>query len=326
MTPPNEPRVLAGPMLLRPGGASLAAHRSTYGEPPTPSLPDLLAMLGGAGVRGRGGSGFPIGAKLSGVADQGGHPPVVVNFGEGEPTSMKDRVLATMHPHLVLDGAQLMGEVLRSRVIHVVAPGEQGHVVDSLRRALGEREGRFSWRLHRAAPRFVAGEGSAVVKLIDGRENLPVTTWRPTALDGLRGRPTLLSNAETFAQVAALAADPVGYAALGTPEEPGTRLLTVDGDREPWVMEVEHGAPWASVLPPESLERPVLLGGYHGTWAPAGVLWGRSVSVRDLADLGLTIGAGVVLPLAPDTCPLVHTANLVTYLAGQSARRCGPCL
>jgi NADH:ubiquinone oxidoreductase subunit F (NADH-binding) len=70
---------------------------------------------------------------------------------------------------------------------------------------------------------------------------------------------------------------------------------------------------------------PVLLGGYHGTWARPGELAGLTVSRATLAGHGLTLGAGVVLPLAAHDCPVDTTVRVVRYLAGQSAGRCGPC-
>jgi NADH:ubiquinone oxidoreductase subunit F (NADH-binding) len=191
---------------------------------------------------------------------------------------------------------------------------------------VGEREHRRPrWRLHAAAPRFVAGEASAVTELIEGRDNLPVTSWVPTAVSGVRGEPTLLSNAETYAQLAALALG--GVEVPGTAGEPGTRLLSIgepDGDAR--VVEVAHGTPWRDVLTPSELDRPVLLGGFHGTWAPTGLLAGLTVSHADLTSAGLGLGAGVVLPLPEGACPLRSTGAVLRYLARQSAQRCGPCL
>ena len=145
---------------------------------------------------------------------------------------------------------------------------------------------------------------------------------------GVNGRPTLLSNAETYAHVGALLLHgPEEHARLGTPEEPGTTLLTIGGfgDVVPRVVEVEHGEPWERVIGTGACERPVLLGGYHGSWATAGLLRGRTVSDQGLREVGLGLGAGVVLPLPRGVCPLHETAVVVRYLAESSAGRCGPC-
>ena len=248
---PSDGTALAvhpGPRLLEgvAHGPSLDVHRATAGPLPDLSLDELLDLLRSVNIRGRGGAGFPFGTKLEAASGASGRTSVVVNVSEGEPASLKDAALALSRPHLILDGAVLTARVLGAREIHLVLPGEHPHVRRSLETALVEREGsdgRIRWRTHRADQRFVAGQARAVIELMSGRENLPVTSWQPEAHKGYRGKPTLLSNAETYSQVATLAhfgAD--GYAAFGTEDEPGTCLLTVDGDTvHPQVLEVAHG-------------------------------------------------------------------------------------
>jgi NADH:ubiquinone oxidoreductase subunit F (NADH-binding) len=88
------------------------------------------------------------------------------------------------------------------------------------------------------------------------------------------------------------------------------------------VREVPFGTAWTEVLG-DRVGRPVLLGGYHGTWTRPETLTDLVVSREQLAGAGLTLGAGVVLPT--DECPVVRSAHLAGYLAGESAGRCGPC-
>ena len=87
-----------------------------------------------------------------------------------------------------------------------------------------------------------------------------------------------------------------------------------------------HRTPWTDVLTVEEIAGPVLLGGYHGRWAPEGVLSRLTVSDTDLDGAGLAIGAGIVLPQPAGTCPLRATVAVTRYLASESAGRCGPCL
>jgi len=324
-------RVQRGPWLLRSIDPDLGTHRGLRGPLPRPALDDLLDLVDASGLRGRGGAAFPFATKLRTAANaRGRRRHVVVNLSEGEPASVKDLALTLHQPHLVLDGAALVALALGTREVHLVAPAEHPEATQALTTALGERRKadrsrRLRWRLHQASPRFVAGEASAVTELIEGRVNLPVTSWQPTAIAGLKGEPTLLSNAETYAQLAALALG--GSAVPGTAAEPGTRLLSIgEASGTTRVVEVPHGTPWPHVLTAEELAGPVLLGGYHGTWAPAGLLDGLTVSHADLTGAGVGLGAGVVLPLPPGTCPLRATAGVTRYLARQSAGRCGPCL
>jgi NADH:ubiquinone oxidoreductase subunit F (NADH-binding) len=316
-------------MLLRSTTPDLETHEQLRGALPDLDLRSLLEIAEACGLRGRGGAAFPFATKLRTTAATRGRRHVVVNLSEGEPASAKDLVLTLHQPHLVLDGACMAAHALRSGEVHVVTPAEHPESRDAVVRALAERaragrDGRLRWRLHLASPRFVAGESSAVTELIDGRPNLPVTSWQPTAVAGLSGRPTLLSNGETYAQLAALALG--GTEVPGTPAEPGTRLLSIgETTGTTRVVEVPHATPWRDVLTAEELAAPVLLGGYHGTWAPPGALTHLAVSHAEMTAAGLGLGAGVVLPLGPESCPLRTTAAITRYLAGQSAGRCGPC-
>lgn len=324
-----RPVIEPGPWLLRNPDPSLETHRSIYAPVTTRSTADLVAIAERAAVRGRGGAGFPVALKLRTVSEQRGRKHVVVNLSEGEPASAKDGALVLTAPHLILDGAELVARALGVHQVHLTVPEERAWVTRSLERAIRERDAgrgraKITWTFHSAAARFVSGEASAVTELIDGRTNLPVTSWVPTAYAGVRGQPTFLSNAETYAQLAALTLDPGNVP--GTAEEPGTRLLSLSSPVGPIrVVEVPHGTPWRDVLSPEQLARPVLIGGYHGMWVAAGALTTRTVTAADLSELGVGLGAGVVIPLAEGECPVRRTGVILNYLAGQSARRCGPC-
>lgn len=311
-------------------GTGLGAHRGLWPAPAALSGRDLVALLGATQIRGRGGAGFPFGRKVSTALRAGRRRAVVVNASEGEPGSAKDAALLTTVPHLVLDGAETVAGALGVRRVHVVVPGERPAVGDAVEDAVAERSGGpVRYTLSTASGGFVGGQSRAVVELLEGRENLPVTSWEPEAVSGLRGRPTVLSNAETFAQVAALVAlGPAGYATAGTADEPGTTLLTVAGDGPGGVvLEVPLGTALADVLRAcgYAPDVTVLMGGYHGAWLPPAQTAIRRLTRGDLAAAGASLGAGVVLPLDPAACPVTLTASVVEYLAGQSARRCGPC-
>jgi NADH:ubiquinone oxidoreductase subunit F (NADH-binding) len=335
-----EVAALTGPLLLRGlgtvgngGGASLDRHRRFWPESKGLPIEQLIADVQRARITGRGGAEFPFWRKLQAAVDAGRKRELVVNGSEGEPASAKDSTLLTAVPHLVLDGAQLVADALGVHTVHVIVPGNRPFVGESVRRAIAERSsGRRSlqFEMHATRGGFVGGQSHAVLELLAGRENLPVTSREPAAVSGLRGKPTLMSNAETFAHVAALhGVGAAAYAGFGTAGEPGTRLLSVGADGPGGVViEVPHGEPLANVLRLCGYEptEPVLIGGYHGTWLSAEQVRQSTISPAGLAPAQATLGAGVILPMLPGDCPITFTAQIVDYLAKRRAQRCGPCI
>ncbi len=322
---PTDLAIHPGPGLLLDiqSGPSLAAHRQQYGPVPRIEVASLLESAERLRLRGRGGAAFPFAIKLRAAAE-GRRPVVVVNLSEGEPASAKDSALAMTRPHLILDGAVATARALAAGTVHVILPGDRAGVVAALNAAIAERSDPVTIRTHQADPVFVAGQARAVLELMAGRPNRPVTAWTPEAISGHKGRPTLLSNAETWAQIGRLVlVDEAGYRRFGTATEPGTTLMTFTGDGTPEVKEVEFGTRLRDVLPAGFAGRPALVGGFHGAWAPWATLASARVSVDGMKSLSIPLGAGVVV--SPPECPVSFTARIVDYLAGQSARRCGPC-
>jgi hypothetical protein len=164
--------------------------------------------------------------------------------------------------------------------------------------------------------RFVSGESSAAVRASEGAAALPVFSLTRTSAGGVNGRPTLVSNVETLAQLALLARLGVdGYSAVGTADEPGTTLLTVHRDRRPDVIEVAHGTPLSTVLDRSEVGPGLLVGGYHGSWVPVARFDEVTLSVRGFQAVGAGLGAGLLVPLPPGSCPLAEES------AGQCAVR-----
>jgi NADH:ubiquinone oxidoreductase subunit F (NADH-binding)/ferredoxin len=305
----------------------LDRHRAMHGRLPEPWLGDLIALAEKVDLRGRGGAAFPFGRKLAAVSEgmaEGRDPVVLVNGAEGEPGSFKDKTLLTRAPHLVLDGAALCAHALKAREIVIgVAAGEPAE--RSVRAAAAERKMPAPVRVVALEERFLSGEGGALVRAANG--DIPVPPGRKVraAQQGVDGLPTLLSNAETYAQLAVLASlGPDLYASAGTAKEPGTVLLTVGGST---VVEVGAGTPLGAVLDRCGAEagQGVLVGGYHGAWITAQAAVTAEVSRAGMAAAGGALGAGIVLPLGAGTCPLAEVVRIAAYLAGESAGQCGPC-
>jgi NADH:ubiquinone oxidoreductase subunit F (NADH-binding)/ferredoxin len=336
---------LGAPAIMRIGAARLTAgldrmprldleaHRDIFGPLPRLSLEELISVAEQVDLRGQGGAAFPFARKLRAVvqaAEASDCPTVVVvNATEGEPGSVKDKMLMIRSPYLILSGAALVAEALGAEEIVV---GVSGHELAnrSIEAAIAAESGlRKMARVVQLPDRFISGESGALIRGINGKRPVPPGRKILASDVGVGDLPTLLSNAATFAQLAVLALlGPERFATVGTPEEPGTILLSVGGSAaHPAAVEVPTGIPLAAVL--DVCQAPagdgVLVGGYHGMWVPAETAYAVPVSREGLAAVGGTLGAGVILPLGDGTCPLGEVSRIASYLAGESAGQCGPC-
>jgi NADH:ubiquinone oxidoreductase subunit F (NADH-binding)/ferredoxin len=338
MTPPPGPdamcigqaRLTAG--LDRFERIDLTTHYSVFGNLPRLTAEELIDAAERVRLCGRGGAAFPFGRKLKSVVEAARRRKkrvvVVVNATESEPGSAKDRMLLLRSPYLVLGGALVAAWALQAREIVIgVTRTDMARSISSA--VAAEPDLRRLVRVVKVPDRFVTGEGGALVNALNGKVPLPPGRKVLPSDYGIHDLPTLLSNAETFAQVAVLAMlGPDGYASAGTVDEPGTTLLTVGGSAgQHAVVEVPFGLPLGEVLDlcAASPADGVLVGGYHGMWLPADLAYSVPVSRAGLAAAGGSLGAGVVLPLGAGTCPLGEVARVVGYLAKESSGQCGPC-
>jgi NADH:ubiquinone oxidoreductase subunit F (NADH-binding) len=319
------PRLLAGTRADRP--LSLAEHLQLHGPCP-PDVSRLIEHVERAGLRGRGGASFPAAVKMRAVARRRGPRALLVNAAEGEPMSAKDAVLLQSAPHLVLDGAIAAAAAVGTRSVVIAVPDDADATSDALQRAIGERgEGR-RLKVAGVPVAYLAGEESALIAYLGGGPLKPTVVPPRPAERGLRRRPTLVQNPETLAHLALIARHgPDWFREVGTHAHSGSALVTVSGAvAMPGVQEIACGAPLASVLG-GALEplRAVLVGGCHGVWIAGDEIERLTLDDVGLAPHGGRLGAGVVVALGRSACPAKELARTMAYLAGQSARQCGPC-
>ncbi|GAA0350184.1 SLBB domain-containing protein [Actinoallomurus spadix] len=348
---PHTVRLLAGYHALG-RRAGLEDHLVQYGAPPATAGAALIQAVEESGLTGRGGGGFPTGRKLRSVAAGRRAAVVVVNAAEGEPASGKDRALLTVAPHLVLDGAVLAAGAVGAREIVVCVHAEPdagtgkdpqtavrrdgaATLADTVRRAIAEREAArpapVPMRVTAVPPRYVASEETALVHWLDAGDARPLFTPPRPFERGVGGRPTLVSNAETYAHIALIARHgPAWFRSCGTPEAPGTALFTVSGVvARPGVVEAPLGTPVGEVLrlaggPSEPLQA-VLAGGYGGTWLPPDLL-GLPTTPSAFRAAGLALGPGILVALPERACGVAESARVLAWLAAQTAGQCGPCV
>jgi NADH:ubiquinone oxidoreductase subunit F (NADH-binding) len=314
-------RLLAGVTSGRP--ADLARHRAHHGEQRFHDQAALVLLADRVRLLGRGGAAFPVATKLRAMPS-GAAVQVLVNGSESEPASQKDRTLMRLAPHLVLDGALVVARALGTQRVTIVVhdPASAAALIAASR----ERRDAAAVRVVRTDGGFVSGEVRAAIRGLGGGPAVPPGRRVLPHEHGVGGDPTFASNVETFSQLALLASLGADrFAEVGSPDEPGTMLLTLIGDvPNPGVIEVPTGLPVSALLPDQDTRpRPILVGGYHGSWITD--VRRLDLTRPHLRAAGVPLNAAVVARLSPDTCALSEVAAVSTWLAGQSAGQCGPC-
>ena len=330
-----EPAAGAGlPRVLPPMPArDLRGHDELHGVPGLRGAA-LISEVERSGLTGRGGAAYPAGSKLRAVRQRAGlrGAVVIANGVESEPASAKDASLLARAPHLVLAGIALAAEATSARAAYLCVRRQAQ--ADALAAAIAERGGRdqVPVQLALVPERYVSSAESALVRHLNGGPALPGFTPPRPSERGVRGRPTLVSNVETLANVALVARHGADwFRSVGTASAPGSALVTVSGAaREPGVYEIAFGTPVQDVLALAGVDRgsvqAVLTGGYFGSWLPGGALLSTPAAPDSLRAAKASFGAGIFLVLPADGCGLAETARVVRYLAGQSAGQCGPCI
>src|SRR5580765_5027063 len=248
------------------GRESLSAYRGrggyeALGKALQASPEELIKIVSDAGLRGRGGAGFPTGKKWQFTREAPEQPRyLVVNGGEDEPGSKKDRVLLENLPHLVLEGAILGAYAIGATKIYLYINAQYDAATQSINDAIAEAKnagylgknilGRgFDLDIEvTAAPHnYVAGEDTAVIEVIEGKKPLPRQKPPFPVTVGLFGKPTSVNNVETLANVPRIlfkGAD--WYRGFGTKDCPGTMLFSLNETEDvkcPGIYELPFGTP-----------------------------------------------------------------------------------
>ncbi|MBL1082644.1 Fe-S-binding domain-containing protein [Streptomyces actinomycinicus] len=330
LLPEGRPGLL-DPLLsgawLSGGSEDVPRYLAAGGYAALPAPDRLLERIAAAGLRGRGGAGFPAAVKLRAVRDAPGRAVVVANGEEGEPGSVKDRWLLRHRPHLVLDGMRLAAAITRADrgcVYLSDAPAER-----AVRRALAERPAELPVDVVRVRHTYVAGEETAVVRRIDGGPALPGAKPPRPFESGVGGAPTLVANVETLARIALVHTRPEAADAAA-----GAHLVTLSGTARAGtaagssaLAEVPVGTRLKVLadLTGHGGAESVLLGGLFGGLHGRG--WPDLPLDHDrLREAGGALGCGALHFLHPEDCPVAVAAEAAAYLAAQSARQCGVCV
>jgi len=308
---------------------------------------ELIKIVSVAGLRGRGGAGFPTGKKWQFTREAPDQPHyLVLNGGEDEPGSKKDRVLLENLPHLVLEGTILGAYAISASKAYLYINARYDDALKSVNDALAEAKSagycgnnifgsgfNLEIEIVPAPHNYVAGEDTAVIEVIEGKKAWPRQKPPFPVTVGLFGKPTLVNNVETLANVPPIVFKGADwYRKFGTAESTGTMIFSLNDDvKRPGVYELPFGtplcylieecgggikdgqkikaimpaAPSSAFLPPENIDTPL--------------------DHNSMREAGSALGCGVVKLVAEGTCIVEELIKIADFFAAESCGQCAAC-
>ncbi len=307
-----------------------------------------------AGLKGRGGAGFPTGMKWSFVPmtgtrpeDGGNHRYLVVNADEKEPGTMKDRWLMEGNPHELIEGTLIAAWAVQADIAYIFLRREYRRCEESITRALAEaREKKLigprvlgsGWnlevRMHLSAGRYMCGEESGLLNALEGRRATPRNKPPFPQVSGLWGRPTVVNNVETLCNVPHILREGADwYKALSSSRstDTGTKLFGVSGKvKRPGLWEMPMGTTIREILDlAGGMQDGCTLRGLIPGGASTDFLTGQQLDVKldfdSVAKAGSRLGTGTMVVLDDHTCPVGMVLSLEKFFARESCGFCTPC-
>ena len=307
----------------------------------------ICKEISDSGLRGRGGGGFPAGRKWESVRRNVSDVKYVVcNGDEGDPGAFMDRSIMEGNPHSVLEGMMIAGVATGASEGYIYVRAEYPLAVKRLQTAIEKAEAAgllgddimgsgfcFHMHINRGAGAFVCGEGSALTASIEGKRGMPRVKPPRTVDQGLWGKPTVLNNVETFANVPGIIRQGAGwYKGIGTEGSSGTKTFALTGNVvNTGLVEVPMGTTLREVIfdigggiPDGKKFKAVQIGGPSG-----GCLTEEHLDVPmdfdSLKKLGAIIGSGGLVVMDEDTCMVEVARFFMHFTRNESCGKCTPC-
>jgi len=308
---------------------------------------EVVELIKKSGLRGRGGAGYPTGLKWELVAKQPSDLKYVVcNADEGDPGAFMDRSVLEGDPHRVLEGMALAGYATGAQQGFIYVRGEYGLAIQRLQLAIRQAERErllgshiletnFNFRvdLRIGAGAFVCGEETALIASIEGQRGQPRQRPPYPPESGLWGKPTLINNVETFANVAPILTNgSEWFSAMGTPKSKGTKVFALAGKIvNTGLIEVPMGVTLREVIfeigggiPDGRKFKAAQTGGPSGGCIPAEFL-DLPIDYESLAKIGSIMGSGGLIVI-DDTQSMVDVARFfMEFCMDESCGKCIPC-
>jgi len=306
---------------------------------------EVCAEISASGLRGRGGGGYPTGAKWEMVrVAKGKRKFVVANGDEGDPGAFMDRTLMESDPHRLLEGMAIAGYAVGAGQGFIYVRGEYPLAAYRLQRAIAEAEqagllGRringsafsFTIRVRIGAGAFVCGEETALMASVMGRRGQPVIRPPYPAQHGLWGRSTLINNVETYGSIAPIILNgPAWFTAMGSKGNSGTKVFSISGDVDTvGVLEVPLGTSLRTLVE--------MAGGVTGSGFKAAQTGGASggcipmehldtpMDYESLTSLGSIMGSGGLIIMNDQRCMPDMARFFMRFCQDESCGKCAPC-
>ena len=300
-----------------------------------------------SGLRGRGGGGFPTGRKWRfTAANRGGKSYVVCNGDEGDPGAFMDRSIMEGDPHKLLEGMAIAAFAIGADEGYIYVRAEYPLAIKRLRKAIADAEERnflgknimgsdFSFTLHikEGAGAFVCGEETALMASIEGERGMPRPKPPFPANKGLFGRPTLINNVETLANVPVIMLKGADwFASMGTETSKGTKTFALTGEvNNTGLIEVPMGTTLREIvfdigggIRNGKKFKAVQIGGPSG-----GCLTEEHLDIPmdydNLIKAGAMVGSGGLVVMAEDTCIVEVARFFMNFTQHESCGKCVPC-
>jgi len=308
---------------------------------------EVIDEMKKSGLRGRGGAGFPTGAKWQFCHDAPGDVKYIIcNADEGDPGAFMDRALLEGDPHAVLEGMLIGAYAIGATEGYIYIRAEYPLAIKRLRIAIKQMEEygligddimgsgfRFHIKIKEGAGAFVCGEETALLASIEGKRGMPRSRPPFPAVSGLWGKPTNINNVETWSNVSAIF--PKGaewYAGYGTEKSKGTKNFSLAGKIvRTGLIEVPMGISLREIvydigggIPGGKRLKAIQTGGPSGGFIPEGLI-DLPVDYESLAQAGSIMGSGGMVVIDEDTCMVDMTKFFLTFTQAESCGKCIPC-